>query len=68
MREAVALHEENYKQVTKEYRLGLVTNLEVLSALNQLFENKRAYELTWYEGKVTLAKLAVSRGKVPEVN
>jgi outer membrane protein TolC len=47
-REASALSERNYKEELREYRLGLVTNLDVLQALNGFQESKRSFDKARY--------------------
>ena len=42
--EAKRLAEENFKEQSREYRLGLVTNLEVLQALDQFQAQQRSYD------------------------
>jgi outer membrane protein len=47
-REAVAVAEKNYKEELREYRLGLVTNLDVLTALTAFQESKRSFDKARY--------------------
>jgi outer membrane protein len=44
LEKAVALSFQNYQLIKDEYKLSLVTNLEVISALNQYIEEKRNYK------------------------
>ena len=62
--------ERNYEIQSKEYRMGLVSNLEVIQALNSLTEARRAYDRTRYQRKSEFVKLeaAVGRGPVATVN
>ncbi len=65
LEEAIKLEEENYRLQKKEYSLGLVTNLEVLSALSKLYETKRDMETTKATTKIQEANLFVACGKIP---
>jgi outer membrane protein len=59
----------NYETQTREYRLGLVTNLEVLQALTAFQENQRALDRARYSAKLNYVKLqaaAVRRPALPE--
>ncbi|MBX9768329.1 MAG: TolC family protein, partial [Bdellovibrionales bacterium] len=53
--EAKKLAEANYKEQSREYRLGLVTNLEVLQALDQFQGQERGYD----RAKINLKALAL---------
>lgn len=65
LRRASELAEENYKVQTADYRLGLVTNLEVIQALNTFQETKRVYDRTYFDTWATLAALEAAAGKMP---
>ena len=65
LRRASELAEKNYKTQTSDYRLGLVTNLEVISALNTCQETKRVYDKTYFETWSSLAALEAAAGKAP---
>lgn len=53
--EAKKLAEANFKELSREYRLGLVTNLEVLQALDQFQAQERSYD----RAKINLKALAL---------
>lgn len=60
---------KNYDAQLRDYRLGLVTNLDVLQALNAFQENLRALDRARYTAKNNYLKLqnaAVLRPAVPE--
>ncbi|HLG20118.1 MAG TPA: TolC family protein, partial [Bdellovibrionota bacterium] len=59
------LNEKNYKLQSKEYRLGLVTNLDVLKVLEQFYQTRRDLENTRLRTKQLLAELNAARGKIP---
>lgn len=66
LKEATDLYEKNYSLQADEYRLGLVTNLDVLAALSQLYQTKRQAVTNEYLAKAQMAALSVARGKVPQ--
>jgi outer membrane protein len=47
-REAADLAEKNYREELRTYRLGLVTNLDVLTALTTFIESKRSFDKARY--------------------
>ncbi len=61
---AVELSDRNYQTQQKEYRLGLVTNLEVFEALNTSLETKRKRDVAFFQLKTAIAQLKVGLGKV----
>ncbi len=67
LRDAVTLNEENFRLQSKEYRLGLVTNLDVLTAVRQLYETKLAAENTLSLTKIQKAVLDTAIGRTPKV-
>lgn len=61
--------QKNYGAQLRDYRLGLVTNLEVLQALTVFQENLRALDRARYTAKINYLKLqiaAVLRPAAPE--
>ena len=66
---ATEIARKNYETQTREYRLGLVTNLEVLQALTAFQENQRALDRARYTAKLDYIRLqaaAVRRPALPE--
>lgn len=60
---------KNYEAQLRDYRLGLVTNLEVLQALTAYQENQRALDRARYTAKLDYMRLqaaAVRRPVLPE--
>jgi outer membrane protein len=62
--EARNLNELNFKQQTREYRNGLVNNLEVLQALTAFEESKRALDRAKFQTKINFLKLETAAGHV----
>lgn len=62
---AFNLARENYDETLKDYRLGLVTNLDTLSALNTYLDAKRSYDRTKIQAKATLEQLNAAVGVRP---
>jgi outer membrane protein len=62
---------KNYDAQARDYRLGLVTNLDVLQALTTFQENQRALDRARYTAKLNYLRLqaaAVRRPTLPEGN
>jgi outer membrane protein len=60
---------KNYEAQRHDYRLGLVTNLDVLQALTTFQENQRALDRARYTAKIDFFRLqaaAVRRPALPE--
>ena len=57
--------EESYKLQVKEYRLGLVSNLDVLTALAALLNAKQTYDQTVIQSKLNLLLLKVADEQLP---
>jgi len=64
--EAKELNEANFKQQTREYRNGLVNNLEVLQALTAFEESKRSLDRARFQTKIDFLKLETASGKYPK--
>lgn len=62
---AFAKMEESYKLYIKEYRLGLVNNLEVIQAMNNMLESKMKLDSASIENKLALIELRVTAGELP---
>ena len=59
----------NYETQRRDYRLGLVTNLDVLQALSTYLENQQALDRVRYNVKLNYMRLqaaAVRRPAMPE--
>jgi len=54
---------KNYQAQLRDYRLGLVTNLDVLQALTSYQENQRALDRARYATKTDWLKLLVASGQ-----
>ncbi len=62
---AVSAAERNYREQTKDYRFSLVTNLDVLQALNTYNETKRSSDRTRYQALIAWAQLNSATGQEP---
>ncbi|HVE12306.1 MAG TPA: TolC family protein [Elusimicrobiota bacterium] len=58
--------EEGYRLQTREYRLGLVNNLDVLQSMNALLDAKRTFDESVVQSKLNLLSLKVSAEEVPQ--
>lgn len=65
IREALHKSEEAYKLNLKDYRNGLVTNLEVLQSLNLFIETKRTYDNLITQSHQTYKSIEASTGVLP---
>lgn len=61
---ALSKAKKNYDESIKDYRLGLVSNLDVLSALNLYLDSKRNSEKTKIQAMMNLKLLEVSAGLI----
>ncbi len=57
--------DESYHLELKEYRLGLVTNLDVIQALNSLVGTKTTFDTDLVQTKLALLQLQVSAEELP---
>lgn len=57
---ALELSQQDYKAQTREYRLGLVTNLDVLQALVSEQQNRRDYNKAIYAAKLDRVLLEIA--------
>lgn len=55
----------SYEETQKDYRLGLVTNLDVISSLNLYLDNKRESEKSRIQAMMNLKLLEASAGMIP---
>ncbi|MBY0371039.1 FAD-dependent oxidoreductase [bacterium] len=63
LEEAARISEKNYHRQNQDYRLGLVTNLDVLQALNTFQETKRSLDKARYQTLTAWAALQAAVGK-----
>ena len=62
---AHSLSEKNYQQQSEDYRLGLVSSLEVLSALNSHQDLKRSLDRARLQARLSLVTLRVAIEDAP---
>ncbi len=65
LQQAVADAEENFKFQQEEYGRNLVSNLDVLEALQILLETRQDANQAYYEMKGNFWRLVVARGNLP---
>ena len=56
---------KNYEAQVRDYRLGLVTNLDVLQALTALQQNRRALDRVRYASKLDYVRLEAAAARRP---
>lgn len=66
LEKAVQAAQENFTLQTDEYKRRLVSNLDVLEALQVLFETKRDANVAFYNAKKDYWKLEVAQGRCCE--
>jgi outer membrane protein len=59
------ISERTYDAQVRDYRLGLVTNLDVLQALTAYRESIRALDRAYYAAKIDLARLEAAAARTP---
>ena len=64
-KDSVALAERNFSEQSREYRLGLVTNIDVLTALTTFQENRRSLDRTATSVKLDFARLEAAVARRP---
>jgi outer membrane protein len=64
---ALKLSEQNYEQQLRDYRNGLVTNLEVLNALESLQQTRRGHDRLLHEVQARKVRLEVAAGRSPSL-
>ena len=57
---------ENYQAQSSDYKLGLVTNLDVLTAITSSQESQRALDKARYQSKLDYLKLQIATAKRPK--
>jgi outer membrane protein len=65
LKEALKKSEEVYRLNQKDYRFGLVTNLDVLQSLNVFIETKRSYDSLLSIAQLNLKNLEALTGVLP---
>ncbi|MBX7058130.1 MAG: TolC family protein [Leptospirales bacterium] len=65
LREAAALARANYNVQVRDYRLGIVTNLEALSALTRVFVLERSIVQTEMQTRLASIRLQIAAGRSP---
>lgn len=65
LQESVKTYEKNYQEQARDYRLGLVTNLDVLQSLNSLQDAKLSFARTRIRAQLNRASLDIASGIIP---
>ncbi len=65
LEQAYAATEKNYRQQNRDYRLSLVTNLDVLQAISLFQETKRSLDRTRYTAALAWAELRAAVAQIP---
>lgn len=65
LKEALSKSQEAYRLIQQDYKLGLVTNLDVLQSLNTFIETKRSYAKLQYVTHSQIKNLEASVGVLP---
>ncbi len=65
MKTAVSKSEEAYNLNKKDYKNGIVTNLDVLLSLNSFIQNKRSYDSLYAMAHMTYNNLEAATGVLP---
>lgn len=65
LKEALAKSQEAYRLIQQDYKLGLVTNLDVLQSLNTFIETKRSHAKLQYITHSQIKNLEASVGVLP---
>ena len=65
LKEATRISEENFRVQAEDYKLGIVTNLDVLSALRQLYNQRQQLIDSEMEARINLIRLHVAAGETP---
>ena len=64
LKKASEAAEKNYNAEERDYRLGLITNLDVLASLNTFIDAKRQYDRAQSEVKISWLSLQAALGQV----
>jgi len=65
LRKATAAARKSYQAQVRDYRLGLVTNLDVLQSLTQYQQNQRSLDHTVFTAKSNYLQLLVAAERIP---
>jgi len=65
LEKATEAAKKNYEAQQRDYRLGLVTNLDVLQALNSYQENQRALDRARFAAKLNYLRLEAAAARRP---
>jgi len=65
LEKATEAAKKNYEAQQRDYRLGLVTNLDVLQALNSYQENQRALDRARFAAKLNFLRLEAAAARRP---
>jgi outer membrane protein len=65
--EAKDLASRNYESQTRDYRLGLVTNLDVLQALSAFQESARSLDKLKFQAHLDVLRLQTATGTLPNI-
>jgi outer membrane protein len=65
LKNAFGKSKATYEENKKDYRYGLVTNLDVLQSLNQYIDTKRGYERALLEKEMLALQLNLATGVTP---
>ncbi|MBI3292522.1 MAG: TolC family protein [Elusimicrobia bacterium] len=65
LEEAFNKAKESYTLQVREYRLGLVNNLEVLQAMNAMQDTRRSWDRTLVQSKLAFLQLKVATEELP---
>jgi outer membrane protein len=63
--DAVDLAEKSYQQIHRDYKYGLVTNLDLLNSLQTLTAAKRSYDQARFQHLLERARLEADAGRIP---
>ena len=66
MEKATDATQKNYEAQRRDYRLGLVTNLDALQALTAFQENQRALDRARYAAKLNHLRLQAASARRPD--
>jgi outer membrane protein len=64
LREAVSIARENYEAQEQDYKRGVVSNLDLLTALSQLHNTRRSLQEAETNARINLVKLHVAAGNL----